>query len=291
MFTWSLLILLTGADPGTSADSQSVRIPGIVLTLIDQAEVPSREAGVLLSRAVHAGQTVEAGQILARIDDTDARLRLAKAESELQHAEQVAKNDIQVRFAEKAAEVAQAEWQRAVDSATKFNKSVSQTELDRLQLLADKSRLEIDQAKIDLSLAAQLRDLKTHDRDLAALSVAHRQIKAPLTGMVIQWRLNVGEWVQPGAPVVRIIRLDRLRAEGFAPASRLRPAAVGSPIRFLINLPSRPQAEFNGELVFVSPEIDPVNGQVRFWAEIENPRLELRPGDLGVLECALQVVP
>ena len=33
-----------------------------------------------------------------------------------------------------------------------------------------------------------------------------------------------------------------------------------------------------GKIVFVSPEIDPVNAQVRVWAEVENPDLSLRPG-------------
>ena len=33
-----------------------------------------------------------------------------------------------------------------------------------------------------------------------------------------------------------------------------------------------------GEIVFVSPDIDPLNTQVRVWAEVENTELKLRPG-------------
>ncbi len=36
--------------------------------------------------------------------------------------------------------------------------------------------------------------------------------------------------------------------------------------------------EFAGHIVFVNPEIDPLNSQVRVWAEVENPDLKLRPG-------------
>jgi macrolide-specific efflux system membrane fusion protein len=36
-------------------------------------------------------------------------------------------------------------------------------------------------------------------------------------------------------------------------------------------------------VVFVSPEVDPVNGQVRIWAEIDNKSLVLRPGLQGAL--------
>jgi multidrug efflux pump subunit AcrA (membrane-fusion protein) len=36
--------------------------------------------------------------------------------------------------------------------------------------------------------------------------------------------------------------------------------------------------EFPGKIVFIDPEIDPVNAQVRVWVEVPNPGLRLRPG-------------
>ena len=41
--------------------------------------------------------------------------------------------------------------------------------------------------------------------------------------------------------------------------------------------------QLEGKISFVSDEVDPVNQQVRVWAEIDNSRLELRPGDRGRL--------
>ena len=38
-----------------------------------------------------------------------------------------------------------------------------------------------------------------------------------------------------------------------------------------------------GTSIFVDPEIDPVNQQVRIWAEIDNERMQLRPGMRGRL--------
>jgi multidrug efflux pump subunit AcrA (membrane-fusion protein) len=35
---------------------------------------------------------------------------------------------------------------------------------------------------------------------------------------------------------------------------------------------------FAGKIVFVSPEVDPITGQVRIWAEIDNRDGRLRPG-------------
>ena len=40
---------------------------------------------------------------------------------------------------------------------------------------------------------------------------------------------------------------------------------------------------FTGQVVFVHPEVDPVNGQIRVWAEIVNRDALLFPGDRGLL--------
>lgn len=277
------LSAFAGTISAEAQDNTTNTIPGVVLTLMEQADVPAREPGVLMHIAAKEGITVEAGQLLGQIDDADARLRSDKARTELAQSQAAAENDIKVRFAKKSADVAVAELQRAKDAAEKFDRSVSQTELDRLQLLADKSQLEVEQAAIDFNFSGLSRDLKQHDLQLAELSLQRRRITAPITGMVVQWRKHPGEWVEPGQPVVRIIRLNTLRAEGFAPATLLTLSSVGVKVTLSVDLPQRPAAKFPGELVFVSPEIDPINGQVRFWAEIQNPKLELRPGQLGSL--------
>jgi RND family efflux transporter MFP subunit len=275
----AVVLLLAGwsADPAAE-----LRLPGVVLTLMEQVDVPAREAGVLLAPAVTEGTTVEEGKQLGRIDDAEAQLLKARATTDVQQARELVGNNIKVRFAKKSSEVATAELQRAIEAGEKFAKSVSQTELDRLKLVADKSTLEIEQAEQELSQARLTLALKQHDLDRAELQVQRRKVTAPITGMVVQWKRHKGDWVEPGTPVVRIVRLNKLRAEGFAPASKLSLADTGRPVTLTVDVAGQP-TDFAGVLAFVSPEIDPVNGQVRFWAEIENPKLQLRPGQTGTL--------
>ncbi len=78
--------------------------------------------------------------------------------------------------------------------------------------------------------------------------------------------------------MLRILRLDRLRAEGFVQTRDLERELLDAPVKVRVAAPGKPEAEYAGRVVFVSPEIDPVNSQVRVWAEIENPQLDLRPG-------------
>ena len=226
--------VLCGAEPA------ELRINGVVLTLIDQADVPAREAGMLTDLPVREGVTVEAGQVVGQIDDRDVQLLKARAETEVTQARELAENDIKVRFARKSADVAKAELQRALDSNERFPKSVSKTELDRLKLIADRTELEIEQAEQDFHQAGLALALKQHDLDRINLLVDRRRITAPLTGMVVQWKRRRGEWVEPGTPVVRIIRVNRLRAEGFVPATALAVSAVGRAATLTIEQPSQP---------------------------------------------------
>jgi macrolide-specific efflux system membrane fusion protein len=277
------LLALAGLCLAGEPSAKEVHVPSVVVTLIDQVDVPARESGMLTSLVIREGETVEEGKPIGQIDDRDVQLLKARAETEVAQARELFENDIKVRFAKKSSEVARAELQRALDSVERFAKSVSRTELDRLRLVADRTELEIEQAQQELKQAELSLALKQNDLERMQLLVERRQIAAPFTGMVVQWKRRKGEWVEPGTPVVRLIRLNRLRAEGFAPATVLPLAAVGRATTLTLQTAGLPSQTFTGQLVFVSPEIDPVNGQVRFWAEIDNPQLKLLPGQSGSL--------
>jgi macrolide-specific efflux system membrane fusion protein len=150
--------------------------------------------------------------------------------------------------------------------------------------MADKATLEIEQATVDHEQAVLTRQLKEHDVERAKLLLERRLIKAPFPGMVVQWKKQRGEWVEPGTPVVRMIRLNKLRAEAFVSA-KLRPAdLIGRSVTLMIDQKDdAKKTKFEGRLVFVDPEIDPVTNQMRIWAEIDNSELILRPGQSASL--------
>ncbi len=285
MTAWGLCLIATviAADPAAVDPAAEVHIKNVLVTLIEQVDVPAQDAGVLLRVVVKEGQVVEAGQLLGQIDDREAILARDRAQTDWEQARRLAENDLKVRYATKAAEVATAELKRSKDSVSTVARSISQTELDRLQLIADKAGLEIEQAQEDLALARSQQALKLNDLERTKLQVERRKLLAPLTGVVVQWKRHPGDWVEPGLPVVRVIRMHRLRAEGFATGKQLSPADVGRKVTFHVMTEAETSVKYEGELVFVNPEVDPVNGESRFWAEIDNPQLTLRPGQSGSL--------
>jgi len=253
-------------------------VDSVLITLSEYVEVPARDAGALDALDVREGAQVKPGDVLGQLDQREAILAQRRAELEFELATRQAKNDSKVRLARRGQEVAQAELKRGLDSVEKYRQSVTPSELDTLRLNADTAAIELEQALHDLAMAVGSRDLKRNELETSVLRVEHRKIVAPIAGVVVQLKRQRGEWVEPGTPVLRMVRMDRLRAEGFIHARDLADNVLGRPVKLTVDLPGKPQTAFHGVVTFLSPEVNPVNGQVRVWADIDNPELLLKPG-------------
>lgn len=266
------------ATCSTATAAEPIRLDSVLLTLIEQVEVPAREPGELSAVLVREGQLVKEGTLLAQIDDREAVLAARKAQFERDIAAKEAGNDVHVRFHKKSREVAEAELRRVIESIEKYRKSVSETELDRVRLTAQKTVLEVEQAELELSKAKLTEQLKANDLAIAERSIDRRKVVSPLDGMVVQILRRRGESVEPTQTVMRVVRINRLRAEGLLNARDLRGDLVGRRVTLSVVVPGSGQTQFTGQVVFVSPEVNPVNGQTKVWAEIDNADLLLRPG-------------
>ncbi|HUG93569.1 MAG TPA: HlyD family efflux transporter periplasmic adaptor subunit [Planctomycetaceae bacterium] len=265
--------------PAASALSGSaLEVPSVLITLVEEVWVPARESGVLATLAVRENDLVEEDQLLARIDDAEAQLDKRKAEIELQIARKTAGNNVKVRFARAAAEVARNEYDRSLDSRRRFGTSVTDSALERDRLQWERSVLDIEQSEHEFAVEGLTAQLKENELAMAVRGVERRQVLSPIAGVVVEINRRRGEWVQPGEQVFRVLRIDRLRAEGFLNADEVQGELAGRRAVLHVDLPGRPNEQFEGKVTFVSPEIDPVNKQIRFWAEIENRNRLLRPG-------------
>jgi multidrug efflux pump subunit AcrA (membrane-fusion protein) len=256
--------------------------------------------------------------LLGRKIVDEANQAVERADLELQIARRKSEYDAPVRYARKAVEVAGAEVERASQLRKSVRGAVSDTELDNLKLQAQKAATEVESTLHDLSiagltlraresekqslvLAAERRKLESQqaeeDRQLAELAwrvkqndlalaeheLDRRTIRAPVAGVVVQIHRHRGEWLESGEKVLRMLRLDRLRVEGFISSRELRHNLDQADASVTVQQPAGGTQAFAGKVVFVSPEIDPVNDQVRIWVEVENPGFLLKPGMKGTL--------
>jgi multidrug efflux pump subunit AcrA (membrane-fusion protein) len=261
------------ASSAAGADGEPV-LERCLVSLIQEAKVPAREAGVLDELLAREGDVVKRGDLIARIDDNQPQMERRKAKAEHDQAVAKAESDVDVRYAVAAEKVAQVEYEKAAESDRKVPGSVTRVELNRLQLNEQKSELQIEQAQLERKVAEMAAISKGVEVDAAENSIERRLIKSPLDGVVVQVFPHQGEWMQPGDPLARVVRTDMLRVEGYVDSSRWNPEQVRDrPVTVEVALAGGRRETFKGRIVFTSPIVES-GGDYRVFAEVENRQAE-----------------
>jgi len=263
---------------GSATNSQTIIIESSIVKLIDSVEVPAEIAGVLSTLKFREGQMVQAGEILATINSQELDLQLKRAEIENQIARASSENDIDVRFAEKALEVAVSRVDRSNQSNQRVPGVVPAARLEEQQLEVHRDRLRVEQADRDRKTSAMQVELKTTDVEISRLLKEKASVRSPIDGMVVSVSSKAGEWVKPGDTIIKIVRLDRLKVEGYLPAKIATQIRIGDTATALIQQDWLRDHPFPGKVIFINPEANPVNSHVQVWVEIENQELKLVPG-------------
>ena len=228
-------------------------------------------------------------------------------------ARRKAENDVRILAARKAEAVAKNELARASDARKAYMDSVSRSEIDGLRLAYERANLETEQAEFDREVDAlnaasedevsSLHQLsiqrgeverkqaererkiaqlgvtgKKYAAEMASLVAKRHWITSPISGTVVEIYGRPGEWVELGQPVFRLVRLDRLRAEGFVDTKWLNVLRKCEEVELTIHVSGDEDLRRDGEIVFVSPEIDSVNDEARFWVEFDNADRDVLPG-------------
>jgi membrane fusion protein, multidrug efflux system len=262
----------------SAAQASDVEVESVVVNLIAEVEVAAEEAGPLVELAVSEGNRVKTGDRLGRLDDRDAVLKVTAAEIALRHATEQAKNKVKLLQAEESLKLASLELDRATTANQELARVVSESQLSKLQLEVRKAELNVEQAREDLAAAGRAVEAAANELAIAQRARERRQILAPMDGIVVDVRRRVGEWLEPGKFVVRLVRDDRLRATGFVKLEQLTAPLEGQPATLLVELSGAKATPFTGRVTFVSPEANPINRQVKLIAEFDNRDGRLRAG-------------
>jgi multidrug efflux pump subunit AcrA (membrane-fusion protein) len=289
--TFLVIALLAPAVDSPASKAQSLTIDHCVVSLIDEAQVPAKRAGVIGKLAVSEGTEVQAGQLLGQLDDAEVRIAQVIAEREHAAAKKEAANDINVRYSVAAAGVAKAEVEAAIEVNAKVPGTVAAAEVRRLRLAQHRAELGIEQAEQQFEVAKITATVREAHVDAARLEVVGRQVVSPLNGQVVRLVRHEGEWVNIGDAICHVVRLDRLRVTGFVNVAQFDQAQVqGRSVTVQVKLASGKTESFAGKIGFASPLVQP-GGEYRVWADIENREHDgfwvLRPGLTAKMEVAL----
>lgn len=127
----------------------------------------------------------------------------------------------------------------------------------------------VDNVKSDL-------DALRASYDIAKLQLSYTEIRAPISGVVAERNIKVGNTIQPNTVVFKVTDLKPLIAYVHAPERELRLLAAGQPAEIAVD--AMPGQVFIGKIARVSPVVDPATGTFKITIEVDDPTSSLKPG-------------
>jgi RND family efflux transporter MFP subunit len=227
------------------------------------SQLASQLMGNIVAVKAREGERVQAGQVLALIDDSQPRAVAAQATA----AELAAQKELSATESEYAlAAVTSKRYQQLFEKQT-----VSPQEFDQV-----KARYQSAEARRDMAQAAlaQAGAALTQARTL----LGYAQIRAPFAGVITERRVDSGTLASPGMPIFTLEDTRSYRLEVTVDESDLHLIHMGQSAPAAID--ALGSTEITGKVVQIVPAADP--GSRSFLVKIELPKdAHLRSGLFG----------
>jgi HlyD family secretion protein len=216
-----------------------------------QVDIATKYQGRIAEVLADEGDTVDAGQIVARMDTQPLEAQLRNAEAKIREEEdnqRTAQADVVVKQAEFT--YADKQYKRSKELVS--GGAVSQQEAD-----VDLARMQASQAAL---LGAKAQAVRTQNAIDAATAEAERLkaeiedsvLKAPIRGRVQTRLAEPGEVLPAGGKVLTLVDLSDVYMYLFLPATIAGRVALGSEARIVLD--AAPEYPVKAVVSFVSPE-------------------------------------
>ena len=169
-------------ETGASAPAASVLDASGFVVARRQATVAAEVTGKLTDVQVEEGMRVEAGQVLAQLDDATERARLELSRARLASAERTVR-EIQVRLNDAERTQQRLDQLRQRELVSQADLDQADTSVNSLSAQLDSARQQVQVARREVELQEQLLDELT--------------VRAPFAGVIIARAAQVGEMVSP----------------------------------------------------------------------------------------------
>jgi RND family efflux transporter MFP subunit len=175
------IALATAKAGGANAPSAVLNASGYVVAR-RRATVSSKVTGKVMDVLIEEGHPVKAGQILAHLDDTQARAALNLAQAQLAASKK--------GYAEDEAKLAEAELNLERRQALLKERVVGQAEVDDARSVVDSTKARIAYAQQQIGVAERQVEMQQTNLD-------DMVVHAPFAGIVISKDAQPGEMISP----------------------------------------------------------------------------------------------
>ena len=281
-----------------AAQSEAARVVSASGTLAadNQFVLGTKVVGRLGEITVDLGSRVKKGQALARIDQSDYRLRVEQADAALQQSRvrlglpasgNSDKVDIEqtslVRQGAAVFKESRLNHERMVELWDR--KLIARAELDSAvsQLAVAEGRYQdaIEEVRNRLAVLVQRRS----ELEIARQQLADTVIVSPIDGAVSERQAAVGQYLPAGAPVVTLVRTDPLRLRLAVPEREAGLVRVGQTVDLTVESDAN---KYQGRVARLSPAIAEDNRTLMIEAEVPNGQGALRPGSFAKADIVIE---
>jgi len=261
--------------------SGGYEVPGTVQSKV-VTPVSAKVLGAVLRLTVKEGDRVQKGQLLAEIDDREAKAQMAQAEAAVAEAK-AAQQEVErgIQAAESAQRAAQANASLAETTHQRFQEllqrnSVSRQEFDEVDARFKASQAQLKQAE-DMVEATRSKIPQIQAKIAQAESMVEQariyqgysRVVSPYSGVVTAKHVDVGQMASPGLPLVTVEDSGNFEVEAVVPESRIREVRVKTavPVKIAaINFAGE------GEVSEIVPQADPMTRS--FLVKVRLPKVE-----------------
>jgi RND family efflux transporter MFP subunit len=217
------------------------------VTSARSARLSAATSGLVTALHVDAGSRVEQGQVLLELDPELAQLQAQGASAAVEQAR-----------------TALTDARRRLDEARSLAPQRSIAESVVRDLAAELAQDEAALHEAEAEAGYQLGILARHT------------LKAPFSGVISTKLTELGEWVNPGQPVLELVAIDDVRLDFPVAEDYLEDIQVGAPLTFGVN--SDPSTTYAGTVATVVPVTDPGARTFLLRVLANNPGQRLIPG-------------
>lgn len=212
--------------------------------------VSTKYPGRIKDVLVNEGDTVEAGQILARMDTSALEAQLREAEAKIAEAtDSLAVANAQIGVRQANFNYAQRQYARSRELVPRGAVSEQEAEIDSASMLA--SRAELTGARAQAVQAGSTIEATKAEADRLRAELADSVLVAPIRGRIETRLSEPGEVLAAGGRVYSLVDLSDVYMYVFLPESVTGKVKIGSEARIVLD--AAPQYPIRSYVSFVSP--------------------------------------
>lgn len=298
-------VRIVRAEIAHQITSAAVLFPLNQATLVPKISAPVRKF------YVQRGDRVQAGELLAELENSDLAGAAASARGAYEQAqanyetatasnlpEQITQAKGNVESSRAAFAAAQKLYQNSQNLYKQGALAGKQLDQARAGLVAAQTQLQSAEQTLQklqsVGKTAQLKaaqgqlDAAKGAYDNAAAQLSYSEIRSPIDGVVTDRPLFPGDMASAGTPIVTVMDLSEVVARARVPAAEAATLKVGDPAEISVRDGSK---QVMGKVTVVSPAVDPNSTTVQVWVQARNAGGKLTPGATVTVTMTSRRVP